>query len=308
MLSTYVKEMKNNYFSVNCYYHRTYSDFTMSLHSHKRMEIMYVEYGELKVEYYEKNDDEKKTLILLSRDYVIIDADVKHTIIVPSAPTRIINLEVEISASKSLSAMTLQSLTAIDRNFEEFLNSVEPVVKLSDFNNLAQLLLIMQDNLDKNQDNYQNAFIDFSLASLFIQIGNDYREQKKHPMAARIKYVRKAVYYIHMRYQFPISSADVADYANVSQNYLNTLFKKDFGQTIVDYLNSYRISKAKSIIEKSAIPYSMIFTQVGYRTKQNFNKNFIRYTSMTPREYRNLMRTKDNTHWTPESDEKTTLY
>lgn len=307
MLSTYEKEFINHYFTVNCYYHRTYADFTMPIHSHKRIEIMYVEYGELKVEYYEKSD-EKKTLVLLSHDYVIIDADVKHTIIVPSVSTRIINLEMDLSAKRNTTAMTLQSLMATDRNVEEFLRSNEPVIKLSDFNNLAQLLLIMQDNLDKSSENYQNTFIDFTLASLFVQIGDDYRTQKKHPVAARIKYVRKAVYYIHMRYQFPISSAEVAEYANVSQNYLNALFKKDFGQTIVDYLNAYRISKAKSIIEKSTIPYSMIFSQVGYRTKQNFNKNFLRYTGMTPREYRNGMRTKDNTHWTPEATEKTTLY
>ena len=90
--------------------------------------------------------------------------------------------------------------------------------------------------------------------------------------------------------------------------YYVTLFKKKFGQTIIDYLNSYRISKAKIIIEKSTIPYSTIFNYVGYRTKQNFNKNFIRYAGMTPREYRIKMRTKDNTHWTQSSDEKQIYY
>ena len=308
MLSLYAQEAKSCYFFVNCYYHRTYENFTMALHSHKRVEIMYVENGELTVEYYEAEGDEKKTLTLLSHDYVIIDTDIKHTIIVPSVATRIINLEMEISLKNPPAVLTLQGLMDTDKNIVDFLKSREPIVKLSDFNNLSHLLLMIQDNLEKQAENSNKTFIDFSLAALFVQICDDYHMQKRSPVAARIKYVRQAVYYIHMRYQFPVSSTDVAEYVNVSQNYLNTLFKKDFGQTIVDYLNAYRISKAKSLIEKSTIPYSQIFRQVGYRTKQNFNKNFIRYTGMTPREYRNFTQTNDTTHWTTEANEQTFSY
>lgn len=306
MLSLYFPEARNAYPNVICYYHHTYKDFTMALHSHKRMEIMYVEYGELTVKYYE--DNEKKTLTLFSRDYVVIDADVKHTIIVPDVSTRIINLEISLSPEQKSNIMTLQGLIDIDRNVRDFFNSSTPIVKLSDSNNLAQLLLIIQENLDKNADLAPTAFIDFSLAAMLIQISQDFRTQQHPTTATGIKYLRKSITYIQTHYQLPISSADIAKYTDVSQNYLNVLFKKNFGQTIIDYLNSYRISKAKIIIEKSTIPYSTIFNHVGYRTKQNFNKNFIRYAGMTPREYRIKMRTKNNTHWTQSSDEKQIYY
>ena len=96
-VSMYAREARNCYFSVNCYYHRTYSDFTMAKHSHRRVEIMYVEYGELQLEYYESEGAEKQTVTLFPHDYVIIDTNVIHTIQIPSTPTRIINLEMELS-------------------------------------------------------------------------------------------------------------------------------------------------------------------------------------------------------------------
>lgn len=307
--SMYAKEARYGFFAVNCYYHRTYEDFTMSTHSHRRVEIMYVEYGELRLDYYD--GDEKKEITLFSHDYVIIDADVKHTIYIPSTSTRIINLEMELSNERTTSRISVQSLMDTDERVNDFFRTHEAVVKLSDFTNVGQLLLIVQENLDNSTaggEGYRNAFVDFGLATLFIQIASDYSAQTKRLSHAHIKYARKALAYIHSHYQFSISSADIAQSANVSQNYLNLLFKKEFGKTIVDYLNAYRISKAKSIIEKSAIPSSAVCGQVGYRTKQNFNKNFIRYTGMTPKEYRKLMRNKDNTHWSTQTDESTTIF
>ena len=114
--------------------------------------------------------------------------------------------------------------------------------------------------------------------------------------------------YIHANYHADISSLDIAAHVNISQNYLNRLFKQEFNCTMLEYLNNYRVMKAKLLIEKGSPPFQTVCSQVGFRTKQNFNKNFMRYAGMTPKEYRESVRKKGHTHWTPQSDQSTTIF
>ena len=117
--SMYANETKNEAPNVSCYYNREYANFTMSWHSHRRVEIMYVKYGTVEVAYYE--GEEKKTLTLFNHDYVVIDMDVKHTIEVFSEPTRIITLEAEFSGPNAALRLTLGNLISMDNVFAEFI-------------------------------------------------------------------------------------------------------------------------------------------------------------------------------------------
>ena len=89
----------------------------------------------------------------------------------------------------------------------------------------------------------------------------------------------------------------IAEQSGVSQNYLNNLFREKFHMTINQYINYYRILKAKILIEKADLSTAKIAAEVGYRNKQNFNKNFLKFTNMTPREYRKLVRSRNYIHW-----------
>lgn len=303
--SMYANETKNEAPNVSCYYNREYANFTMSWHSHRRVEIMYVKYGTVEVAYYE--GEEKKTLTLFNHDYVVIDMDVKHTIEVFSEPTRIINLETEFSGPNAALRLTLGNLISMDNVFAEFFRQKEPIIKLSDSGNVAQLLTVLQETSDRNADHQQDTFINLGLSALFIQISNDYDTQN-HSDKAFIKYLRIALQYIHANYHADISSLDIAAHVNISQNYLNRLFKQEFNCTMLEYLNNYRVMKAKLLIEKGSLPFQTVCSQVGFRTKQNFNKNFMRYAGMTPKEYRESVRKKGHTHWTPQSDHSTTIF
>ena len=68
--------------------------------------------------------------------------------------------------------------------------------------------------------------------------------------------------------------------------------------TINEYINQFKISKAKMLLEKTSIPISEIAAQVGYNSKQNFDKNFFRHVGMSPRAYKKFITQKADIHWT----------
>ena len=55
--------------------------------------------------------------------------------------------------------------------------------------------------------------------------------------------------YIHENYNKDISLADIAEHFNVSQSYISAQFKNSTGYNYKDYLNFYRVKRAKEILE-----------------------------------------------------------
>lgn len=65
-----------------------------------------------------------------------------------------------------------------------------------------------------------------------------------------IAYSEMVVSYIVKNYRRRISVSDIAEAFDLTPNYLHTIFKQVKGTTIVDYLTSYRMSIAKTYIER----------------------------------------------------------
>jgi AraC-like DNA-binding protein len=80
----------------------------------------------------------------------------------------------------------------------------------------------------------------------------------------------------------------------VDVNYLNILFKKEFGKTLYQYMTSVRMEHAKHFLETTENSISDIATLVGYPNANSFSRAFRRRAHMTPNKYRsgNKMRKK----------------
>jgi two-component system response regulator YesN len=75
--------------------------------------------------------------------------------------------------------------------------------------------------------------------------------------------VRKALGYIRNNYMKNLSLESVSSYAGVSKNYLCKLFKEETGENFVEYLNKYRIEKAKGLISGSNKSMKEVASLVG---------------------------------------------
>jgi AraC-like DNA-binding protein len=91
--------------------------------------------------------------------------------------------------------------------------------------------------------------------------------------------------YIVNNYHTDFSLVDLAEHLGFSVAYTSTLFKNVTGENFKDYLNIYRIKKAKEILQKENIKINELAARVGYNNANSFIRMFKRYETISPGQY-----------------------
>lgn len=73
----------------------------------------------------------------------------------------------------------------------------------------------------------------------------------------------------------------------LNTSYLSTLFKKEVGITLTDYVNKNRIACAKRLLKSTTIPIQDVALKSGIPDIHYFTRLFRRETGMSPRQWRN---------------------
>ena len=80
----------------------------------------------------------------------------------------------------------------------------------------------------------------------------------------------------------------VCNYLNISSCYFSTVFKKDTGITLINYLSDIRMEKAKELLSLGKYKVYEVSKLVAYRSEKYFFRIFKQYTGLSPTEfYRN---------------------
>lgn len=87
-------------------------------------------------------------------------------------------------------------------------------------------------------------------------------------------------------YDKPLSLSILSERVGVHPTYLSNLFKKQIGLTLVEYINHYRIEKAKSMLKDPLNKIFWISEQVGFANQRYFSQVFKRICGLTPEAYR----------------------
>ena len=74
----------------------------------------------------------------------------------------------------------------------------------------------------------------------------------------------------------------------LNTSYLSSLFKKETGMTLTDYVNQHRINFAKRLLKSTTLSIQAVATAVGIPDIHYFTRLFRRETGYSPREYRKL--------------------
>ena len=102
-----------------------------------------------------------------------------------------------------------------------------------------------------------------------------------------IEIIDKAKEYIQNNYQNEdMSLQSVALEVNVSSNHFSAIFRKETGETFIDYLTEVRMEKERTLLVCTAMKTSEIGFQVGYRDPHYFSYIFKKTQGMSPKEYR----------------------
>ena len=101
--------------------------------------------------------------------------------------------------------------------------------------------------------------------------------------------VRRAMLYIHNKYDTPLDLAAIAEDAHVHPNYLCALFKEHTGMTVMQYLVHKRVDAAMFLLQDNDLPIGAIAEKIGFSNSGLFFRHFRKITGMTPKAYRDQL-------------------
>lgn len=109
---------------------------------------------------------------------------------------------------------------------------------------------------------------------------------RKYSMQGLSPIVRKTVLMIDSDLSSDLSLSTLASAQNVSSGYLSTIFKKETGKTVSEYIRDKRIKAAQKLLSTTHLQVQTIALHCGIMDVQYFTKLFKKTTGMTPKEYR----------------------
>lgn len=92
--------------------------------------------------------------------------------------------------------------------------------------------------------------------------------------------------YIHKHLHDPLNLQDVSEYVGLNATYLSTLFKKEMGMSMVQYVQQQKVEAAMNMLKYSDYPYADISNYFAFSSHSHFISVFKKHTGMTPKKYR----------------------
>ncbi|OMH39763.1 GlxA family transcriptional regulator [Motiliproteus sp. MSK22-1] len=133
----------------------------------------------------------------------------------------------------------------------------------------------------------------------FLLIDTGRREQKFYrnfqpPLDHGDQTILKAQHYIHRHYKETISVKNLAILSHRVERSFYRNFIKSTGYNPGEYLQNFRIQKARELIETKQLSFERIGWEVGYADSSAFRKMFQKITGLTPGQYRQRFTRQQN--------------
>ena len=272
------KNRESIWMEVRRYYAINHAFYDMEPHTHSELEVMYAADGACAV--WVRGSDDWEEHCLKEGEYIFLDGEVPHRLAVArESPCRVLNLELALIPAKL--PFSFQLLCGSDP-FAAFLDRPRTFFTGSDTaGTLHQQIVRLQRLLYGRGSSLE---CDLQLASFFLEMaGQNLRSRKT---TGGFIWVKRAVSYLEENYDREITVESVSSAVGVSRAYLQRLFKEEIGQSILDWILSKRIDKAKYLLETSTLPIIDIAVGVGFNNRQHFSQLFRKLVGCPPSVYR----------------------
>ena len=98
--------------------------------------------------------------------------------------------------------------------------------------------------------------------------------------------IDRVIKLVSERYMEPLNNGDIASALGYHPNYVNSVFVRDMGMSLHQYLMRYRVEMAMQLLLTTQLPVSDIAVKVGFRHFSHFSNCFHRLTGVAPAAYR----------------------
>ena len=138
----------------------------------------------------------------------------------------------------------------------------------------------------QHQDSLYMKSILFQLLSLHASYAGNINFPQKRVSK---EYIAQAILYIEMSYHLPLREEDIANAVHISAKYLYKLFRKELGQSPTQYLNSFRIQRAKKLLTSENLSIKEVAMAVGIPDPDYFCRVFQKHSNgISPTQYKKI--------------------
>ena len=109
---------------------------------------------------------------------------------------------------------------------------------------------------------------------------------KKYSINQYSAIIQKTIIYIDADLTADLTLSTMADMNNVSASYLSSLFKKETGETLTEFVNKRRVKLAKNLLKTTNLQIQTIAQHCGILDVHYFSKIFKKYEGLTPKAFR----------------------
>lgn len=101
--------------------------------------------------------------------------------------------------------------------------------------------------------------------------------------------IQDCVTYIDLHYNDSLTLKKMAEYLNLNSSYLSTLFKKEIGKTVTEYVTQTRIKQALLLLNSTKQSIRDVANQCGFDDINYFSRIFKKYQGISPSSYRKMI-------------------
>ena len=126
-----------------------------------------------------------------------------------------------------------------------------------------------------------------AVRELMMEMFRSYcRLVKKNSIKQYSPQVQRAVIQIDSGLSGDLSLKRLAEQQNINASYLSTIFKRETGQTVTEYVNQRRIQLARQLLSSTQLQIQTIAQHCGIPDVNYFSKIFKKYVGNTPKQFR----------------------
>lgn len=155
--------------------------------------------------------------------------------------------------------------------------AIESHVSPEDAFSQADICILHIDKLDNIKDltDYEYTMVQIFIHMIIKERTNLYS-----------KYVSQVIKYVHKNITNKISLRDLENKTGKSKEYLATIFKKEVGYTILEYIQMAKIESSKQFLEFTTAPIVEIAEMFNFSNASHYTKVFKKHVAITPSKYR----------------------
>ena len=109
---------------------------------------------------------------------------------------------------------------------------------------------------------------------------------KRHSLSRYSYYVGQAITLVQYDLTADLGLKSIAQALNINSSYLSSLFHREYGCTLTEFVNSQRIDHGILLLQNTAKPVQTIAAECGIQDVNYFIKLFKKHTGLTPSRYR----------------------